>query len=324
MKRLKIKIGSLLLLLLLAAPVAGGSAFSLRHRRVYEVCQQIRLTKSGGPVLNLRVEAPVFLQDSLPPYQRLLAVSTNMPSLQMVASGTEPVAVYRLSKWRKPRQILLEFNYTFESYAIEYRLPKYAGTNRVEPRYLAPEPEIESAATEITKLAAVLSAKEPYPIDKAVKLFDYVNANIRYQRNAASQHSALRTLQRRSGNCEDFSLLYIALCRAAGLPARFVNGFRFEPAELKKGVNDLSGLGHAWVEINLSGIGWVPVEPTYTYTVNGVKRVNYDFFGKLRADDRHLLFNYSRNGSISCNWSHNRRVRPRVKLDTRLTIRQIR
>jgi transglutaminase-like putative cysteine protease len=114
------------------------------------------------------------------------------------------------------------------------------------------------------------------------------------------------------------------LCRAAGLPARFVNGFRFDPAKLKSGVNDLSGFGHAWVEINLSGIGWVPVEPTYTYTVNGAKRVNYDFFGKLRADDRHLLFNYSRKGSISCNWSHDRRTRPRVTLDTRLTIRQIR
>jgi hypothetical protein len=324
MKQCKLAGLFLLLGLLLVTPVAGGSDFSTRNRQVYEVRQQVRLTKLGGTVENLKLEVPVFLKDNLPPYQRLVAWNVNLASLKMVSSDTEPLAVYRLPRWRGSRELLVEFNYTIENLAIEYRLPKFAGSNAVERRYLLPEPAIESNAKPIIDVTTELSTKEPYPLDKAVKLFNYVNSKIKYQTNARSVHSALQTLRCGAGNCEDFSLLYIALCRAAGLPARFVNGFRFDPVQLKTGFNDLNQFGHAWVEINLPGIGWVPVEPTYTYTVNGVKQVSSDFFGKLRADDRHLLFNYSRNRGSRCSWSHDQRVRAQVKMDTRLTIRRIR
>jgi hypothetical protein len=323
MKQFKLKILILLLFLLSVAPVEGGSDFTTRSRQVYEVRQQVRLTKLGGSVENLKLEVPVFLSENLPPYQRIIAFNANLASLKMASSATEPLAVYWLPRWQEPRALLLEFKYTIENLAIEYRLPKYAGSNEVARCYLFPEPEIESTAKPITDVVADLCTKEPYPLDKAVKLFDYVNFKIKYQVNDESVHSALRTLRRGTGDCEDFSLLYIALCRAAGLPARFVNGFRFDPAELKTGVSDLNRFGHAWVEINLPGVGWVPVEPTFTYTVNGVKQVNYDFFGKLRDDDRHLLFNYSRNGSSRCSWSHDQRVQAQVKMDTRMTIRRI-
>jgi hypothetical protein len=324
MKQFKLEIFLLLMILLTAAPVAGGADFTTRNRQVYEVRQQVRLTKVGGSVENLKLEVPVFLRDNLPPYQRIIAFSANMSSLKIIPSETEPLAVYCLSRWQGQRELLLEFNYTIENKAIDYRLPKYAGGNEVDRRYLLPEPEIESAAKPIVDLATELSAKEPYPLDKAVKLFDYVNAKIQYQFNDATAHSALRTLRRGTGDCEDFSLLYIALCRAAGLPARFVNGFRFDPTTLKiKDSSDLNQCGHAWVEINLPGIGWIPVEPTYIYSVNGVRQVNYDFFGKLRDDDRHLLFNYSHDGSARCSWSRYQQVLVQVKMDNRMTIRRI-
>jgi transglutaminase-like putative cysteine protease len=311
----------LMLVLVLTAPVAGSADFTTSNRALYEIRQQVRLTRQGGPVENLQVEVPVFLTEKLPPYQRLIAFRTNLPSVKIISSETEPLAVYQLSQWRGSQAILLELDYTIENRAIDYHLSKYSGRNIVASRYLLPEPAIESAAGAIVTVANTLCAQEAYPLHKAMKIFDYVNSRVRYQRNEGAKHSALQTLRSGVGNCEDFALLYIALCRAAGLPARFVNGFRFDSENLKKGIYDLEQFGHAWVEVNLPGNGWVPVEPTYTYMVNGAKRVNHQFFGKLSADDRHLLFNYSRTGSPRCSWNRDRRARSRVKLEAGMTIR---
>jgi transglutaminase-like putative cysteine protease len=67
------------------------------------------------------------------------------------------------------------------------------------------------------------------------------------------------TLQKKSGDCDDLSFLYISLCRALGIPARFIRGYLF--AETDTG---LSATPHAWAEVFVGGglgnQGWIPVE----------------------------------------------------------------
>jgi transglutaminase-like putative cysteine protease len=68
------------------------------------------------------------------------------------------------------------------------------------------------------------------------------------------------------GKCADINALFVALARAAGLPARDVYGLRVAPSE--KGYKSL-GLGsenatkaqHCRAEVYLAGYGWVPVDP---------------------------------------------------------------
>jgi hypothetical protein len=320
-----IKLFSVVLLLLLTAPVAGRADFTTGEPHVYEVRQRLHLVKQGGVVENFKLEAPVFLQENLPPYQRVLSFTADLSKLKMVNSETEPTVEYHLSRWNRPRELVVELGYTIENRAITYERARYIGQNNVAARYLQPEPGIESQAPELVNLAAVLCAQEAYPLDKAVKLFNGVNGKIHYRADVTTDgHSALRTLKRGYGNCEDYSLLYIALCRAAGIPARFVNGFRFDPARLGVNTTNLTGFRHAWVEVNLPGVGWLPAEPTYTYLVNGVPRISGDFFGKIRGDDRHLLFNYSRNGGYRCSWSHDERIKVTIKVENRMTIRRVR
>jgi len=63
------------------------------------------------------------------------------------------------------------------------------------------------------------------------------------------------TFQSRTGDCDDLSFLYISLCRAVSIPARFIRGFLIE---------EDSAISHAWVEIfvgeNIGNNGWIPVE----------------------------------------------------------------
>ncbi len=63
--------------------------------------------------------------------------------------------------------------------------------------------------------------------------------------------TASQSLERGRGVCQDYSHLMIALCRACGLPARYVSGYN--PGE---------GAMHAWVE-TLCGESWLSFDPTH-------------------------------------------------------------
>jgi transglutaminase-like putative cysteine protease len=64
-------------------------------------------------------------------------------------------------------------------------------------------------------------------------------------------------LQRPGGKCTDIHSVFVALCRAAGVPAREIFGIRLG----KKPVQDISTWQHCWAEFYLPGYGWVPVDP---------------------------------------------------------------
>jgi transglutaminase-like putative cysteine protease len=59
------------------------------------------------------------------------------------------------------------------------------------------------------------------------------------------------------GKCTDIHSVFVALCRAAGVPAREIFGIR----QGKQNVVDVSTWQHCWAEFFLPGYGWVPVDP---------------------------------------------------------------
>ncbi|MEQ9619816.1 MAG: transglutaminase family protein [Deltaproteobacteria bacterium] len=64
------------------------------------------------------------------------------------------------------------------------------------------------------------------------------------------------TLLSGMGTCRDLTLLFMESCRAAGLAARFVSGYR--EAEMHSTERQL----HAWAEIYLPGGGWRGYDPS--------------------------------------------------------------
>lgn len=77
--------------------------------------------------------------------------------------------------------------------------------------------------------------------------------------------------EQKSGSCTYFASAGTLLMRAMGIPARYVEGFMVENSQfskvddktIKANVKDKDG--HAWCEIFISDIGWVPVEFTVGY-----------------------------------------------------------
>ena len=87
---------------------------------------------------------------------------------------------------------------------------------------------------------------------QALALSAWVYQHMRYQPGITQPATtAAEALTLGQGVCQDYAHILLALCRAAHIPARYVNGFI-----------EGEGATHAWVEVYLDGLGWIPVEVT--------------------------------------------------------------
>lgn len=155
--------------------------------------------------------------------------------------------------------------------------------------YLKPTYHIESNEKEIINLANSLFKGVTNPYLKAKKAFDYVVLNMQYDLDSPyANQGALSAVRTKVGVCEEYAALMTALLRAGNVPARVNTGFCFYDSELAEVNNDGNYFRHAWVEFYLPEYGWVPADPTHEYTMDGVRYVDYDFFGRFPLGRRYL------------------------------------
>jgi transglutaminase-like putative cysteine protease len=63
------------------------------------------------------------------------------------------------------------------------------------------------------------------------------------------------TLQQGQGSCRDFAVLFVDVCRSAGIAARFVSGYCMGDVAADSHM-------HAWAEVYLPGAGWRGYDPS--------------------------------------------------------------
>lgn len=113
----------------------------------------------------------------------------------------------------------------------------------------------QSAITaSITNLANRLTKGLSGTDQKALAIYNYVRDNIAYSYYADSRYGAAGTLSNGAGNCVDQASLVVALCRAAGIHARYSHA---------QGCTFSSGLvtGHVWAQILINGV-WYSADAT--------------------------------------------------------------
>jgi transglutaminase-like putative cysteine protease len=128
--------------------------------------------------------------------------------------------------------------------------------DRDTAQFLRPQPFIESDDPEIQKEAALAIAGAADARDKAERLTRYVNALLE-KKPTVSLPSARDVLRTKVGDCNEHTALYVAMARAAGIPARIAVGLTFVRGAFYY---------HAWPEVYIDegrGRGlWLPVDPT--------------------------------------------------------------
>jgi transglutaminase-like putative cysteine protease len=119
--------------------------------------------------------------------------------------------------------------------------------------YLLPEPHVESDHPEVIELSKKLQQDDPLATAKAI--FDWVAGNIQYSGYRSKPQGALYALQHKNGDCTEYMALFVALCRAAGIPARGIGGYVVKQDKIVKPEDY-----HNWAEFYHDGT-WQLADP---------------------------------------------------------------
>jgi transglutaminase-like putative cysteine protease len=86
-----------------------------------------------------------------------------------------------------------------------------------------------------------------------------ISREFAYDRAVTNVYSAVdEVLALRSGVCQDFAHLFIAVARAMGVPARYASGYIHDPRGKR-----VTGASHAWAEAWVAGRGWIGYDATH-------------------------------------------------------------
>ena len=159
-----------------------------------------------------------------------------------------------------PIQITIEVD--LETYRCDLETAKKSKSSKEalsdseRRKYLAHEKFLEKDSPEIQNAAKqIVAAGE---IDTVREILNFVKRTLRYSGFNPEDKGAVRTLADGHGDCSDFADLFIALCRAKGLPARPCSGC------LTISIRPGDTAFHDWAEVHFKDAGWVPVDPLHT------------------------------------------------------------
>ncbi|NEQ27755.1 MAG: transglutaminase family protein, partial [Microcoleus sp. SIO2G3] len=120
---------------------------------------------------------------------------------------------------------------------------------------------IDSAAIELAQTIA--QAVEGSAIAFLTELNQRIYTTCRYiRRESGEPFPPGLTWRQQGGSCRDFAVLFLEVCRAIGLAARFVSGY--QEGDPDQSDRDL----HAWAEVYLPGAGWRGYDPTQGLAVS--------------------------------------------------------
>ncbi|UOQ69926.1 transglutaminase family protein [Hymenobacter volaticus] len=126
-------------------------------------------------------------------------------------------------------------------------------------------PEEAKLETDLVATVHQLVNYADKPLKNALVLSEYVYDNVEYRQGVTNVETPVKEIwQLKTGVCQDFAHLLLALLRLAGIPARYVSGYVCPQVEGVRGY----GATHAWVEAYIPFYGWLGLDPTNNCIVN--------------------------------------------------------
>ena len=251
--------------------------------RRWEQVQRIKeaAARTSGPLVlpqRFRARMTVTVKEGAVPEGKTVRCWMPLPRLCLTQNDIELISSSPEVKWlshplndirsvyfeqqvKKDRPTRFELEYAYTSYAYfqdvdpEKVLP-YEKDNPIFQRYTRPQPPHVVFTDNLRQLAREIVGEETNPYLKAKRIYGWIADNILY--SYAHEYSVIRNISQfvydhRYGDCGQEHLLFIALCRIAGVAARWQSGWTMRPGD--------PGL-HDWAEIYVEPYGWLPVDVT--------------------------------------------------------------
>lgn len=174
-------------------------------------------------------------------------------------------------------EFIVEYSYLHRA---EYHDVEKIKADPVQPDFCRAEEAPHILFTPyIRQLVESLTEGLEDPLEKARRFYDFITLNMKYTFMPAyfGLESIAETCARNyTGDCGVFALLFLTMCRCAGIPAQWQSGFTAEP--------DFCG-GHDWVRFYIAPYGWLYADTSYG---TGAVRVGNEerrkfYFGNLDA-----------------------------------------
>lgn len=222
----------------------------IRHETVYRYDESVKRS-----VQSLR------LTPRRDPVQRALNWSISAPGRQHEQIDTYGNVVHLLTLDEPHREIRIVVNGVVRTEDAGQMLPNDGNLSPLT--YLAQTP-LTRADPAIAEFAGKCLPRSGGRGDDLLKLADAVSGTIRYERGATDVHeSASRAFARGKGVCQDQAHVFIAACRSAGIPARYVSGYIYTG-------NDGEVASHAWADAWLGpDDGWMAIDVTHRTLAGG-------------------------------------------------------
>ena len=226
--------------------VGGPAATTLSHEASQRrgVTRRLRfeisVQNTGSSILpsqSLWAYAPVRTTG----YQDLLEVHSNLAVSQHVDAIGQSVLHWRLPDMSPHAARLISLDVVVRLYA------QPRPETVVDGEWLKPERYVESDDAALQALAHRL--KQRNPMDTLQSVYDHVRSTLRYSGYVADDWGALRALTEGQGDCTEYAYLVVALCRAAGLPARAMGGFVAHQDAAPRAAEY-----HNWAEVYVDGV----------------------------------------------------------------------
>ena len=242
-----------------------GEAAGVPHRPNVLLNEMMRRMKEQGSCrMSVRLRTEITVPEESVPQGKVLvhiplpAEAVNCQNIRLLSAEPEPLRIGKETDLMRTAAFAADVSecrkfsveYAYESYA-EYTAPDQRETwvnsdHDLEEQYpqIVFTPYIKALCREIT-------GNETDPLKKARKIYDFVTKQMTYA--FVPEYLTLGQIQEfaasyRKGDCGVQALLFITLCRCAGIPAKWQSGKYVTPEHVGN---------HDWAMFEVMPYGWL-------------------------------------------------------------------
>ena len=277
--------------LMVRAGKSAAPASAWLDPMIAEIKAKGRLKKHIVLETSLSLDEKLFVPGEYLAHLPFPALCAQQSSIRLESGDPDGIndenAPARCAYWKRNMDKWSDFKlrYSYDSeiiYADPLHMPApdkplYPAALPVEPADLAEDAPFIRFTPYLRALAQELAGNETEPVQKAWKFYEFVTKQVKYsfmrdyfQIDDLGEYCAVNL----KGDCGLQALLFINLCRIAGIPARWQSGMSLE--------DDYSG-SHDWAQFWLEGWGWLFCDPSFgggAYRVGATERHAF-YFGNL-------------------------------------------
>jgi len=300
-------------LMLLCAASAGGFVARVRPSPPRTDPAQFGVAPAAGNRVTVRIYYAFSVPRRIPSIRFVVSLPRSIEEKQKILQikySVEPARTFYENENRYAEFILTEpqeattlrIDIEAEVYRYDLGMARSGkktsrGQDAVFTDFLKQEQYLEKNDATIQRISEGLKGKND--VDKVRAIYDYVVENMQYEIVGKDDLGAVHAAKQKKGDCTEYSDLFVALCRAKGIPARVITGYtaRFDEISPK----------HHWVEVHLKDYGWVPFDPSWGDTEDKFIRNTafetlqpvYVYLSHIRNDPvlyNHHFYAYSYHG----------------------------